>query len=178
VTSTPANTTPPTFDVAPSVSSVTSSGFTPSASIDEAGVIYYVVVADGASAPSASQVKAGQDATGSAALASDSAIVSSTPFTSSFSAITSLSANTAYEVYFVAEDDEGTANLQSSVIKVDTQTLSPPNSAPAQPVPGVPLGGVLGLMAMLSWVVYRNRREWNTSGAIWQDRRSKIAQID
>jgi len=178
VTSTPANTTPPTFDVAPSVSSVTSSGFTPSASIDEAGVIYYVVVADGASAPSASQVKAGQDATGSAALASDSAIVSSTPFTSSFSAITSLSANTAYEVYFVAEDDEGTANLQSSVIKVDTQTLSPSNSAPAQPVPGVPLGGVLGLMAMLSWVVYRNRREWNTSGAIWQDRRSEIAQID
>jgi len=138
VTSTPADTTPPTFDVAPSVSSITSSGFTPSASIDEAGVIYYVVVADGASVPSASQVKAGQDAAGSAALASDSAIVSSTPFTSSFSAITSLSANTAYEVYFVAEDDEGTPNLQSSVIKVDTQTRSPPNSAPAQPVPGLP----------------------------------------
>jgi hypothetical protein len=178
VTSTPANTTPPTFDVAPSVSSVTSSGFTPSASIDEAGVIYYVVVADGASAPSASQVKAGQGATGSAALASDSAIVSSTPFTSSFSAITSLSGNTAYDVYFIAEDDEGTPNLQSSITKVDTQTLSPPIAALAQPVPGVPLGGVLGLMTMLSWVVYRNRREWNTSGAIWQDRRSEIAQID
>ena len=178
VTSTPADTTPPTFDVAPSVSSVTSSGFTPSASIDEAGVIYYVVVADGASAPSASQVKAGQDATGSAALASDSAIVSSTPFTSSFSAITSLSGNTAYDVYFIAEDDEGTPNLQSSVTKVDTQTLSPPIAAPAQPVPGLPLGGVLGLMTMLSWVVYRNRREWNTSGAIWQDRRIEIAQID
>jgi len=42
----------------------------------------------------------------------------------------------------------------------------------------LPLGGVLGLMAMLSWVVYRNRREWNTSGALWQDRRSEIAQIE
>ena len=158
VTSTPADTTPPTFDVAPSVSSITSSGFTPSASIDEAGVIYYVVIADGASVPSASQVKAGQDSTGSAALASDSAIVSSMPFTSGFSAITSLPGNTAYDVYFVAEDDEGTPNLQSSVIKVDTQTRSPPIAAPTQPVPGLPLGGVLGLMTMLSWLVYRNRR--------------------
>ena len=158
VTSTPADTTPPTFDVAPSVSSITSSGFTPSASIDEAGVIYYVVIADGASVPSASQVKAGQDSTGSAALASDSAIVSSMPFTSGFSAITSLPGNTAYDVYFVAEDDEGTPNLQSSVIKVDTQTRSPAIAAPTQPVPGLPLGGVLGLMTMLSWLVYRNRR--------------------
>ena len=159
VTSTPADTTPPTFDVAPSVSSITSSGFTPSASIDEAGVIYYVVIADGSSVPSASQVKAGQDSTGSAALASDSAIVSSMPFTSGFSTITSLPGNTAYDVYFVAEDDEGTPNLQSSVIKVDTQTRSLPIAAPTQPVPSLPLGGVLGLMTMLSWVVYRNRRE-------------------
>ena len=158
VTSTPADTTPPTFDVAPSVSSVTSSGFTPSASIDEAGVIYYVVIADGSSVPSASQVKAGQDSTGSAALASDSAIVSSMPFTSGFSTITSLPGNTAYDVYFVAEDDEGTPNLQSSAIKVDTQTRSLPIAAPTQPVPSLPLGGVLGLMAMLSWLVYRNGR--------------------
>ena len=158
VTSTPADTTPPTFDVAPSVSSVTSSGFTPSASIDEAGVIYYVVIADGSSVPSASQVKAGQDSTGSAALASDSAIVSSMPFTSGFSTITSLPGNTAYDVYFVAEDDEGTPNLQSSAIKVDTQTRSLPIAAPTQPVPSLPLGGVLGLMTMLSWLVYRNGR--------------------
>lgn len=116
------DTTAPTFDVAPSVESVTSSGFTPAASIDEAGKIYYVVVADGASAPSAAQVKAGQNATGSAAVAADSATVSSSSFTSSFSAITSLSENTAYDVYFVAEDDEGTSNLQSSVTKVDVTT--------------------------------------------------------
>ena len=130
---TAADTTPPTFDVGPSVGSVTSSGFTPSASINEAGKIYYVVVADGATAPSPAQVKAGQEATGSAALASASATVSSSPFTASFAAITSLSASTAYDVYFIAEDDESTPNVQTSVSKVDTTT-----SAPAPTVPGAP----------------------------------------
>ena len=123
--------TAPTFDVAPAVGSVTSSGFTPSASIDEAGKIYYVVVADGATAPSVAQVKAGQDSTGSSALDSSNATVSSSPFTSSFSAITSLSASTAYDVYFVAEDDEGTPNVQSSVTKVDTTTSGAPSLSPS-----------------------------------------------
>lgn len=114
--------TAPTFDVAAAVGSVTSTGFTPSASIDEGGTIYYVVVADGATAPSASQVKAGNDASGSSALAAANAAVSSSPFDSSFAAITSLSAGTAYDVYFIAEDDEGTPNVQSAVTKVDTTT--------------------------------------------------------
>lgn len=130
---TAADTTPPTLDVGPSVGSVTSSGFTPSASINEAGKIYFVVVADGATAPSPAQVKAGQDATGSAALASASATVPSSPFTASFSAITSLSASTAYDVYFIAEDDESAPNVQTSVSKVDATT-----SAPAPTVPGAP----------------------------------------
>lgn len=118
----------PSFDVAPTVGSVTSSGFTPSASIDEAGEIYYVVVADGVTAPSAAQVKAGQDATGSLALASANVTVSSSPFTSNFSAITSLTASTAYDVYFIAEDDEGTPNVQSSVTKVDASTSAAPDT--------------------------------------------------
>lgn len=123
-TATPADTTPPAFDEAPSVGSVTSSGFIPSASIDEGGTIYYVVVADGAVAPSVAQVKAGQDASGGVALANDSEAVGSTPFTSSFTAVTSLSASTAYDIYFVAEDDEGTPNEQASVTKVDVTTIA------------------------------------------------------
>ncbi|MDV7202428.1 Ig-like domain-containing protein [Roseovarius sp. 10] len=115
--------TSPTFDVAPSVGSVTSSGFTPSASIDEAGTIYYVVVADGATAPSVAQVTAGQDSTGSVALASDSETVSSAPFSSSFSAVTTLSEFTAYDVYFVAQDNASTPNVQASLAKVDATTL-------------------------------------------------------
>jgi uncharacterized repeat protein (TIGR02059 family) len=117
-----ADATAPTFDVAPAVSSVTASGFTPTASIDEGGTIYYVVVADGATAPSVAQVMAGQDSTGSAALALASSAVATSPYTSSFSAITSLSANTGYDVYFAAKDDESTANVQASVTKVDVTT--------------------------------------------------------
>ena len=109
----------PSFDDQPSVGSVTSTGFTPSASIDEAGVIYYVVVSDGAAAPTASQLKLGHNSGNFPAPKAASETVSSSPFTSSFSAITSLSASTAYDVYFVAEDNDG--NL-SSIIKVDATT--------------------------------------------------------
>jgi uncharacterized repeat protein (TIGR02059 family) len=118
------DTTAPTFDVAPAVGSVTASGFSPTASINEGGTIYYVVVADGATAPSVAQVMAGQDSSGFAALASASSAVSTSPYTSSFSAITSLSANTAYDVYFVAKDDESTPNTQTSVTKVDVTTAA------------------------------------------------------
>ena len=115
----------PYFDVVPSVGSVTSTGFTPSVSIDEAGYIYYVVVANDASAPTAAEVKAGTASGGWGALEAASEAVSSSPFTSSFSAMTSLSAGTEYDVYFVAEDNEGTRNLQSSVTKVDATTSAP-----------------------------------------------------
>ena len=120
----PADTTAPTFDTAPSVSSVTSFGFTPSASIDEAGVIYYVVVADGDTAPSVAQVKAGNNSSDTAAAAAASSTVSSSPFDSSFSAITSLTGGTAYDAYFVGADDESTPNDQSSVTKVEITTLA------------------------------------------------------
>ena len=113
---------PPSFDVAPSVGSVASNGFTPSASIDEAGIIYYVVLAESSAPPDAEKVKLGQDSSGfHRALWADNSAVSGSLFTSSFSAITSLSANTAYDVYFVAEDNAGQL---SSVIKVDATTLA------------------------------------------------------
>jgi methionine-rich copper-binding protein CopC len=78
-------------------------------------------------------------------LAAANATVSSSPFTSSFSAITSLSDNTAYDVYFIAEDDEGTPNLQSSVTKVDTTTLDATaptlsSSSPSDNATGVAVG--------------------------------------
>ena len=113
---------PPSFDVAPSVGSVASNGFTPSASIDEAGIIYYVVLAESSAPPDAEKVKGGTDSSGfQAALWADNSAVSGSLFTSSFSAITSLSANTAYDVYFVAKDNAGQL---SSVIKVDATTLA------------------------------------------------------
>lgn len=119
------DTDPPTFDSSPAVSSVTTSGFTVGASINEGGDIYYVVVADGATAPTSANVIAGTG-NGSAAVTSGNETGLSTPFTTSL-AVTSLSAGTAYDVYVVARDDEGTPNLQASATKIDV-TTSAPNS--------------------------------------------------
>ncbi|MFY0591813.1 hypothetical protein [Roseivirga sp.] len=114
----------PVFDVAPATSSVTASGFTVGASIDEGGDIYYVVVADGATAPTSANVIAGQANGGGVAIKSGNGTSLADPFTLS-SAVTGLAAGTAYDVYVVARDDEGTPNVQASVTKVDVSTLAP-----------------------------------------------------
>ncbi|WP_222843464.1 hypothetical protein, partial [Roseivirga misakiensis] len=118
------DTDPPTFDVAPSASSVTTTGFTAGASIDEGGDIYYVVVADGASAPTPANVIAGQANGGGSPIVSGSGTNLTDPFTLS-SAVTGLTASTAYDVYFIARDDESTPNVQATVTKVDVTTLAP-----------------------------------------------------
>lgn len=115
------DTTAPTFTVAPAVSSITGSGGTATATIDETGDIYYVVVADAATAPTPAEVIAGQESGGGAPLASGNA----TATTSISSAFSGLSASTAYDAYFVARDDEGTPNVQASVTKVDFTTTAP-----------------------------------------------------
>lgn len=115
-----ADTTPPNFTVGPGVTP-SSSGGTATGTIDETGSIFYVVVADGASAPSSAQVIAGQNASGAAALASGSATATTT-ISSGFSG---LSASTAYDAYFVARDDEGTPNVQASPTLVNFTTSAP-----------------------------------------------------
>lgn len=58
VTTVVSDSTAPVFENStPSASSTTQTGFTLNADIDEAGSIYYVVVADGAAAPSAAEEK-------------------------------------------------------------------------------------------------------------------------
>jgi len=108
----------------PSLSGTTDSATTLAVRLNETGTAYYVVVADGAAAPSAAQVKAGQNNAGAAALKSGSLNISnnSTDFTAN---ITALTAGTSYDVYVVAQDSA--TNLQASASKVDvtTQTLSP-----------------------------------------------------
>ena len=122
----------PTFENStPSASSIAQTGFTLGTDIDEAGTIYYVVVADGATAPSSAEVKAGTASGGGSAVTSGNAAVSSGGFTNNFS-VTGLTASTAYDVYVVAQDDQGTPNLQAAPTKIDvltiasTVTFSPP----------------------------------------------------
>ncbi|MBE5223347.1 DUF4347 domain-containing protein, partial [Pectobacterium sp. A113-S21-F16] len=115
----------PTFDIAPAATNISASGFDLSASLDEAGTIYYVIVADGASAPSVSQIIAGQNASGATAVGSGSHVVSSAPYTYSFS-VTGLNGASSYDVYVVAKDSANNQIL--SATKVDVTTSS--NTAP------------------------------------------------
>jgi len=116
------DTTAPVFENnTPLSATITDTGFTLNTDIDEGGTIYYIVVADEATAPTSAEVKAGTGSGGSGQVTSGSAVVSSGDFTNAFS-IAGLTGNTAYDVYAVAQDDHGTPNLQASPTKVDVTT--------------------------------------------------------
>jgi len=111
------DTTPPIFENnTPNFSSISQTEFNLATDINEAGTIYYVVVSDGSAAPSSAEVKAG---TGQ--VASGNAIVTSGDFSNNFN-VSGVTANTAYDVYIVAEDDETTPNIQTNPTKIDLTT--------------------------------------------------------
>ncbi len=112
--------TAPVFDSTPTIGSITGTGATLSADLNEDGTVYYVVVANGASAPSVAEVKAGTGNGGSGQLASGDFTTSSTTGSEAFSG---LSGSTAYDIYVVAQDDEGSPNEQVSVTKIDFTTI-------------------------------------------------------
>ncbi len=131
---------PPVFQNAtPSVGSQTLTGATLSADLDEEGTVYYVVVADGAGAPSVTQVRNGQNGSGAAALASGNFTTTSTTGSEAFSG---LSAGTNYDLYVVAQDDEGSPNIQASATLVNFTTQGTDSDATLTAAGGVaePIG--------------------------------------
>ena len=82
--------------------------------------LYWVVYSDGGGTPTGSQVVAGQDSTGSAALASGSEAYTSAGTYDEATAITSLSANTAYRVAWVAYDGSTYSSVVVSTYKITT----------------------------------------------------------
>lgn len=111
-------TTPPTFDVAPAVTSISTTTATATATINETGNIYYVVVPQADATPSVAQVKAGQNSAGGSPVDSGSALATTTLT----DGIIGLTASTAYKACFVAEDDELTPNIQAAVTTVNFTT--------------------------------------------------------
>lgn len=92
---------------------------------NEAGTVYYVVVASGAAIPSTSQVLAGKDSTGSNALAFGSTSVSANTEKSIVTG--ALPADvTSYDVYLVQKD---ASNNSTSAIKVSMTTPQPESSS-------------------------------------------------
>lgn len=125
---------PPTFSKMSSAGSLSSSGASVSASIDEAGTGYYVVLPHSASAPSAAQVIAGQDASGVAATVTGSSVMAAN--TSHVFSLTGLAASTPYTFYFAAKDTSN--NPQSSATAVSFTTLAAPVVVVPDPTPNSP----------------------------------------
>ncbi len=108
----------------PKAETPTASGFTAKSKINTPGTTYFVVLASGADAPTSAQVKAGQDASGNAVAANEKGSITNTAGASEYvAAVTGLSGNTTYDVYFVAQGVSG-MSLQSSPQKVSVTTVS------------------------------------------------------
>lgn len=123
-----ADTTAPTWaSTWPSVGNITGSGLTVRAKINEAGTAFYVVVAAGATAPSAAQVKARVNYAGVTLVASGSLALAAN--TEATAAVGGLAAGTSYDVYVVAQD--AVPNLQTTPVKLTATTTAP--ASPATP---------------------------------------------
>jgi hypothetical protein len=97
--------------------------------LDEPGVVYYLILPDTARAPTAREVKEGTGLRSDAVKAGN--VTSLRSLTQETTAsVGGLSASTAYDVWFVAEDDakdlqlSPKPNLQVSPVKVDFSTAS------------------------------------------------------
>ena len=94
--------------------------------MDEAGKAYYVVVTDGATAPTVEEVVAGT-AYGTVTLIASGTIDVTAGGGTYPATITGLTDKTDYDIYVVAEDDEDTPNRQTETTKVDLYTIRPPD---------------------------------------------------
>ncbi|MFT4737039.1 MAG: ribosomal protein L27, partial [Paraglaciecola sp.] len=114
------DTAPPVFESTPSTSNVQDLYSAINLDLDESGTVYYIVLADGANAPTSAEIKAGIASGGSAAILSGNKVLSESPYFSGIADIAVLTPATNYDVYVAAEDVN--TNLQASPIKVDVFT--------------------------------------------------------
>ena len=94
--------------------------------MDEAGKAYYIMVPDGATAPTAAEVYAGADY-GTVTLTAHGTIDVIAPGTTYSATVTGLTDKTNYDIYVVAEDDEAAPNRQAAPVMIDLYTIRPPD---------------------------------------------------
>ena len=105
----------------PKISNILSDGFDFSTQLNETGKTYFVVLSSGSAAPSAAQIKAGTNATDTAALQAG-AIEITAATVAYVKNITGLTLATAYVVYSISED--ASENIQTESNKLDVVTSS------------------------------------------------------
>ena len=122
-----ADTAAPIFTLGyPKVSGINSTQADLEVNLDEAGTVYYIIVPDGAAAPTAAEVFAGVDY-GSVKKVASGTITEIPALTVKKATLTGLTDKTNYDIYVIAQDDEATPNKQSTPVKVDLYTIAPPD---------------------------------------------------
>lgn len=123
------DTTAPTYSVNPALNSKTATSITVDATASDetdASVNHYAVaVANGAAAPSPAQIAAGQDSTGSAALASGSDLAVTNGVEGSI-VLSGLTASTNYDIYYTVGDS---SSNYAAAQKLDVKTKAEVSSA-------------------------------------------------
>lgn len=120
----------------PRVSSVTSATIEMAVQLSEPGVVYYLVVPDGTRAPTSREVKEAKELRTADLMVSSAVVAGNITSLKSLTAETTalvdsgVAAGTAYDVWFVAEDDardyalNAKPNLQAAPSKLDVTTAS------------------------------------------------------
>ena len=102
----------------PQSSNIGQTSFDLTVQLNETGIVYYVVLADGATEPTNIETQAGTGSGGSSEI--NGSITVSSIDTDIDETISSLDINTEYDIYLVAEDELG--NLQDSVTLLEVGT--------------------------------------------------------
>ncbi|MGK5091234.1 hypothetical protein WDW89_04355 [Deltaproteobacteria bacterium TL4] len=112
----------PLFDPSgPLTSEILTTGLNVDFQVDEKGQVYYVVVLDGAEAPSIAEIAAGKAKDNTEPLAAGVVTVTDAG-TDLWVKISGLTTGRAYDVYLVAQDQAVPVNFQSHATKLDVST--------------------------------------------------------
>jgi hypothetical protein len=121
-----ADTDPPVWATGyPMAMDIVADGFTLAYKLDETSVVYYIVAETGATAPTVEEVKAGTGSAGSSVPAMGSSTADAGVEITTV--IGNLTEGVTYDVFLVAEDDEATPNVQTSVASLMVTPATPPS---------------------------------------------------
>lgn len=122
---TPADKTAPTFTAGPALSNTQPTSTDLSATLDEDGTLYYVILASNDVPPSVGQVRLGQNGLGMGLPVTQQGSFTSIAQQNAIHPMLALRGATEYEMYVVAEDKHH--NLQSTLTSIAFRTLDPPD---------------------------------------------------
>ena len=120
---TTADKNPPTYPVDPIATNIHNHGFDIEVQLDEEGEVYYMVVANNSTTPTAQEIFDNNPPVPGDLRASGSFTITQ-GFTNHYISISSLSQNTDYDVYLVAEDVVGNQMLDINRFKIDVKTTN------------------------------------------------------